>query len=156
MLNKIKIFNIYNLAIICLLITPVSDYAREPEFENLIIINSDGVSVSYKIEIALTDSQKRRGLMFRDFMPEDQGMVFIYTPERVASMWMKNTILSLDMVFIDEQGVIINIAENTTPFSLETISSELPVKIVLELNAGQVQKHAFTIGNKVNHPLFKK
>ena len=114
----------------CMMLAMTSTEAKEPVLETLVITNAHGESVEYKIEVARTSSQMQRGLMFRDTMPEDQGMLFIYKPERPATMWMKNTILSLDMVFIDIHGVIINIVENTTPFSLDTIDSGGPVGAV--------------------------
>ena len=128
--------------------------AREADTEELVITNSEGQSISYTIEVARTSTQMTRGLMFRDNMPEDRGMLFIYQPERVASMWMKNTILSLDMLFIDANGVIVTIAENTTPYSLDAISSSQPVRAVLELNAGQVSQHGFKTGDIVIHTSF--
>ncbi|MEX2352794.1 MAG: DUF192 domain-containing protein, partial [Gammaproteobacteria bacterium] len=76
-------------------------------------------------------------------------------PERPASMWMKNTILPLDMFFIAADGTIINIAENTTPYSETPIRSGGPVRAVLELNAGQAHKHQFAIGDRVTHSLFE-
>ena len=139
---------------ICLCSISILSQAKEPELENLRITNSDGVTVTYNIEIARTSLQMKRGLMFKDHMPENQGMLFIYKPERVATMWMKNTILSLDMLFIDKNGVIVNFAENTTPYSLSTISSGKPVMAVLELNAGQIQLNQFAIGDQVTHSLF--
>lgn len=142
------------LALLFLLLTLSAIQAKEPVLEQLIITKAGGPDVTYKVEVARTPSQMQRGLMFRDTMADDQGMIFIYEPERPARMWMKNTILSLDMLFIDRQGVIINIVENTTPFSLETIESGGPVRAVLELNAGQADIHSFAIGDRVTHPLF--
>ena len=130
--------------------------AKEPELEAFSVTTSDGKVVEYQVEIARTMSQMRRGLMFRDSMPENQGMLFIYQPERIATMWMKNTILSLDMLFIDSNGLIVNIAENTTPFSLDRISSGQAIRAVVELNAGQVEKHGIQIGDRATHPLFEQ
>ncbi len=141
-------------AILLLVFTSLA--AKEPVLETLLITTADGTAVEYKIEIARTERQMQRGLMFRDTLPENQGMLFVYKPERKARMWMKNTILSLDMVFINSDGVIINIAENTTPFSLETIDSGGPVRGVLELNAGQAPKHKFALGDKVTHPMINR
>ena len=151
-----NLLNIRLSLTVCLFIITTLSMAREPDLESLQITNSEGLVVSYNIEVARTPVQMRRGLMFRDSMPEDMGMLFIYNPERVATMWMKNTVLSLDMLFIDEHGVIITIAENTTPYSLNTISSQQPVRVVLELNAGQVEKHSLNTGDRVSHSLFEK
>ncbi len=139
-----------------LFLSTVSVIAKEPVLETLVITNLEGDAIEYKVEVARTASQMQRGLMFRDTMPKDRGMLFIYKPERPATMWMKNTILSLDMIFIDSQGMIINIEENTTPFALDTIDSGGPVRAVLELNAGQTSKHRIVIGDRVRHPLFEE
>ncbi len=144
------------LAGLWLFITSISLQAKEPEFEQLSITTTDGTVIEYRIEVARTPTQMQRGLMFRDHMPEDQGMLFIYVPERPARMWMKNTILSLDMLFINADGIIINIAQNTIPFSIDTIESGGPVRAVVELNAGQVARHNIAAGNQVTHPLFAK
>jgi uncharacterized membrane protein (UPF0127 family) len=138
-----------------LLLSILAAQASEPVLEQLIITTAEGNAVAYQIEVARTASQMQRGLMFRDTMAEDHGMLFIYEPERPARMWMKNTILPLDMLFIDSEGVIINIAANTTPFSLDTIESGGPVRAVLELNAGQAAKQRMAVGDRVTHPLFE-
>jgi uncharacterized membrane protein (UPF0127 family) len=149
-----NIISIKFLLVILLCSISILGQAKEPELEALRIKNSDGVTITYNVEIARSSLQMKRGLMFRDYMPENQGMLFIYNLERVATMWMKNTILSLDMLFIDMNGVIVNFAENTTPFSLSTISSGQPVIAVLELNAGQIQLNQFEIGDQITHSLF--
>jgi uncharacterized membrane protein (UPF0127 family) len=157
-----KMLLIRNILVIKLMLTfylcsiSILTQAKEPELENLLITNSDGATVTYNIEIARTSVQMKRGLMFRDYMPENQGMLFIYRPERAATMWMKNTILSLDILFIDKNGVIVNFTEKTTPYSLSTISSGQPISAVLELNAGQIQLNQFAIGDQVTHSLFDK
>ena len=92
--------------------------------------------------------------MYRQSMPEDQGMLFEYRPKQEVSMWMKNTILPLDMLFIDSNGNIIKIAKNTTPYSQKTIASDGVVLGVLELNAGQAEKHGMQVGDQVSHPIF--
>jgi uncharacterized membrane protein (UPF0127 family) len=130
--------------------------AKEPVLEALTVTTAAGKVIDYRIEVAKTPTQMQRGLMFRDTMPADQGMMFIYVPARTARMWMKNTILSLDMLFVDEDGIIINIAENTTPYSVDTISSAGPVRAVIELNAGQVATHGIAAGDRITHPLFEK
>lgn len=143
------------LLFVCLLLWNIAGQAREPELEPLVITTARGETVEYQVEVARTADQMRRGLMFRDSMPEDRGMLFVYLPERPASMWMKNTILSLDMLFIDAGGRIINIVENTEPYSLKTIPSGGPIRGVLELNAGQAEKHGMAVGDTVSHPIFE-
>ena len=140
--------------LLCLVISTVQ--AKDPVLEQLSVTTAAGKVIEYRIEVAKTPAQMQRGLMFRDNLPADQGMMFIYVPARPARMWMKNTILSLDMLFVDEDGIIINIAENTTPYSIDTISSAGPVRAVIELNAGQAATHGILAGDRVTHPLFEK
>lgn len=145
----------YRVAMLICLCWPVmAAQAKEPVLEELSISTVDGKTVVYHIEVARTPSQMQRGLMFRDSLSEDRGMLFIYQPERTARMWMKNTILPLDMLFIDANGRIINIARNTTPFSLDTIDSGGEVRGVLELNAGQTEKHGIATGDRVHYRVF--
>lgn len=140
------------LALLCVLTFSVQ--AKDPVLEQLTIQTATGATINYQIEVARTSAQMQRGLMFRDTLPEDRGMLFIYKPERRARMWMKNTILPLDMLFIDAKGEIINIARNTTPYSLDRIDSGGEVRGVLELNAGQADKHGIVIGDTVQHTVF--
>ncbi len=154
MVNYFKAKVLLVFSVVLFLITNTLN-AKEPELESLMILRSEGDELTYQIEVARTPVQMMRGLMFRDSMPENQGMLFIYSPERPATMWMKNTILSLDMLFIDGKGIIVNIARDTVPFSLDRIPSGQPVKGVLELNAGQADKQGIRIGDKVNHPEFE-
>lgn len=146
---------IYRLLALCLCLLIGAAQAKEPALEKLTITTADGGVVQYHIEVARSPAQMQRGLMFRDSLPEDRGMLFIYKPERPARMWMKNTILPLDMIFIGADGRIINIAENTTPFSLDTIDSGGPVRAVLELNAGQAAGQGIAVGDQVRHPVFE-
>lgn len=154
MLFKPNIFTFKLVLVIFLSLYSVSHQARELQLESLTITNSDGKDFLYNVEVARTPSQKKRGLMFRDSMPEDEGMLFIYMPEKVAAMWMRNTILALDMLFIDKNGMIVTIADNTVPYSLNRISSGQPVRAVLELNAGQTKKNNLNVGDKVSHKLW--
>jgi len=108
----------------------------------------------FQIEVARTAEQRRTGLMFRRHLAPDAGMLFTFDPPQLVSMWMKNTILPLDMLFIDAQGRIVNIARNTTPFSLDTIASAGPVAAVLEVAGGTTEKLGIKAGDRVEHELF--
>lgn len=109
----------------------------------------------FTVEIAETEEQRSRGLMFRQRLPEDRGMLFDFGKPRQVTMWMKNTYISLDMLFIREDGTIAYIAENTVPKSLDTIGVAEPVLAVLELAGGVSRKHGIRAGDKVYHRLFK-
>ena len=117
-------------------------------------IESAGVRHQFTVEMALTPAQQMQGLMFRQTMEGDAGMLFVHERVRYASMWMRNTILPLDMLFIEDTGRISHIVERTVPQSLETISSRAPVLAVLELNAGTVARLGLSIGDRVLHPAF--
>jgi uncharacterized membrane protein (UPF0127 family) len=106
-------------------------------------------------EIADTEELRTRGLMFRHFLPEDKAMLFDYEQPRPVAMWMKNTNISLDMLFIREDGTIAAIAEDTVPQSLDTISVQEPVRGVLELAAGTVKRLGLRPNDKVYHRIFK-
>ncbi len=117
-------------------------------------IESGGVRHQFTVEMALTPAQQMQGLMFRQTMEGDAGMLFVHERVRYASMWMKNTFLPLDMLFIEDTGRISHIVERTVPQSLETISSRGPVLAVLELNAGTVARLGIGAGDRVLHTAF--
>ena len=94
----------------------------------------------FDVEIADTPKKLKIGLMFRKHLDTDKGMLFLFHKKRLAQMWMKNTYISLDMLFFDTDGKIVKIIENTTPFSLQLLPSDVPVAGVLEVNAGTAQQ----------------
>ncbi len=127
---------------------------EQKQFTKLVVETPKGKSV-YRVELALTPQQRTVGLMFRRSMDSDVGMLFEFDATRTVQMWMKNTYLSLDMVFIEENGRIGHIARNTVPLSLDIISSNGPVRFVLELNAGEAERAGMEPGQILRHPLFK-
>ena len=108
----------------------------------------------FHVEVATTPAQHTQGLMFRRQLAPDAGMLFIYSPPKIASMWMKNTFIPLDMVFIDGNGRIVGIAERAIPGSLEVISSNQPITGVLELNGGTAARLRIAVGDRVIYPAF--
>ena len=106
-------------------------------------------------EIADTEELRSRGLMFRHILPEGHGMLFDFGKPRPAAMWMKNTYMSLDMLFIRADGTVAAIAENTEPLSEQTISVQEPVLGVLELPAGTAKKLGIHRDDKIYHRIFK-
>ncbi len=103
----------------------------------------------FTVEYAISDSQKQKGLMFRKKLCEKCGMLFDFGTEQEIRMWMKNTIIPLDMIFMNENKKIIYIEKYTVPYSLKTIKSPIPARYVLELNAGVSQKYQIKIGLKM-------
>ncbi len=108
----------------------------------------------FSVELASNGRQRAQGLMYRQEMPADHGMLFDYRRSRNVSMWMKNTYIPLDMLFIDAGGTIKGLHERAVPGSLEAISSPGPVRAVLELNGGTVRRLGIKPGDKVEHSLF--
>jgi uncharacterized protein len=104
----------------------------------------------FTIWIAATEARQEQGLMFVRDLPAGQGMLFPQKPPRPMSMWMKNTYVELDMVFIGEKGVIDQIIEHAQPLSLKTLSSEKPVAAVLEIKGGEAARQALKVGDKVS------
>ena len=115
---------------------------------SLIIETSKGAH-SFNVEVAESDTQRARGLMFRTEMAPDAGMIFLYRRDRILKMWMANTYLPLDMLFIAADGQVVHIAENTIPLSRATISSRRRARAVLELNAGTASRLDISVGDRV-------
>jgi hypothetical protein len=122
-------------------------------FEPLEIVTKSGVQV-FSVEMATTEQEKETGLMYRKEVPDGKGMLFDFSPPQEVSMWMKNTYVSLDMIFIRADGRILRIAENTEPMSTRIISSQGLAKGVLEVVAGTAKKYGIEPGDRVGHPLF--
>jgi uncharacterized membrane protein (UPF0127 family) len=138
-----------------LVILCVNPAARAASFQPLEIATKSGVHV-FSVEMATTEDEKTKGLMYRKELPDGKGMLFDFSPEQQISMWMKNTYISLDMIFIRADGRILRIAENTEPLSTRIISSGGLAKGVLEVIAGTAQKYGIQPGDRVAHPLFNK
>ncbi len=117
-------------------------------------IESAGARHHFRIELAETTAQHARGLMFRTDLAADAGMLFAYPSARHVSMWMKNTLVPLDMLFIAEDGAVVRIARWATPLSLEPIPSLAPVLAVLELPGGAADRLGLEAGDRVLHPVF--
>ncbi|WP_234682851.1 DUF192 domain-containing protein [Bradyrhizobium monzae] len=127
--------------------------AGAASFQPLEIVTKNGVQV-FSVEMATTDEEKQTGLMYRKELADGKGMLFDFNPEQEVSMWMKNTYVPLDMIFIRADGRILRIAENTEPLSTKIISSRGPARAVLEVVAGTAQKYGIRPGDRVGHPLF--
>jgi uncharacterized membrane protein (UPF0127 family) len=127
--------------------------ARAASVQALEIVTKSGVQV-FSVEMATTEEEKTTGLMYRKELADGKGMLFDFSPEQDVSMWMKNTYISLDMIFIRADGRILRIAENTEPLSTKIIASGGLAKGVLEVMAGTAKKYGIEPGDRVGHPLF--
>lgn len=123
------------------------------KIESLEILTKTGIRV-FNVEMAETPEQQRVGLMFRKEVADGEGMLFDFRVSRPVAMWMQNTIVSLDMIFVRADGTIANIAKGTKPFSLETVESQGYVKAVLEVVAGTADRYGIAAGDKVSHRIF--
>jgi len=109
----------------------------------------------FAVEVALTEPQREQGLMYRRSMAPDAGMLFDMGGMQTVMMWMKNTLIPLDMLFLDQSGRIVDLHERAVPLSLETIATRAPARYVIELNGGTVERLGIKIGDRVTSPYIK-
>jgi uncharacterized protein len=128
-------------------------HAAAMEKGMLEIATKSGVR-TFNVEVAVSEDEREKGLMFRTDVPDGYGMLFDFKHDQMVSMWMKNTLVSLDMIFIRRDGTIAHIAENTEIKSERIISSGEPVRAVLEVVGGTAKKYGIAPGDKVGYPLF--
>ena len=121
--------------------------------EELVIETANGPR-QFAVEIATTPAERARGLMFRERLAPDAGMLFLYAVDQPVSMWMKNTLIPLDMLFIARDGRILKIAERTVPLSTAVIASDGEVAAVLELNGGTADRVGLRPGDHVRYAAF--
>ncbi len=133
--------------------TGVIPVPQNLKFEPLEIQTAKG-PVPFRIEFMRTPEEQARGLMFRQTLADDQGMLFDFGVDRPVTMWMKNTYLPLDMIFATSDGRIHRIEENTEPFSERTIASGVAVRAVLEVKAGTARRYGIKPGDRLVHGMF--
>jgi uncharacterized protein len=117
-------------------------------------IHAHGGPSWFNIRIADTPAHQELGLMFVTHLPSDEGMLFPQEQPRIVAMWMKNTLIPLDMLFIDTHGKIVCVIANAKPESLDVLSCDKPVKAVLEIGGGEAQRRGIQIGDTVLHAAF--
>jgi uncharacterized protein len=108
----------------------------------------------FNVELAETPAQMEQGLMFRRELAPDAGMLFDFKQPTMATMWMRNTLIPLDMLFVDEQGRIVNIHERAVPQSDAIIAAAAPARVVIELNGGTAARLGIKPGDRVLFPIF--
>jgi uncharacterized membrane protein (UPF0127 family) len=148
------------LSLIAVLFVLPAAHAQEPDAAHLLDlgtfprttleIHSGKETHTFNIWLAQTEQQQQQGLMFVRDLPPDRGMLFLSAAPRVFTMWMKNTYIPLDMVFIAPDHRIAKIAANTTPHSLDIISSDVAVAGILELKAGEAARRSLHAGDRVD------
>lgn len=141
-----------------LLILPLNGQVDSPLFSNdktaLHVTTVEAATTMFSVVTVTSARDLSRGLMHVRFMPLDQGMVFAYSQDRTVSMWMKNTHISLDMWFVTKDGTVSKVVRNTQPMSLDPISSDQPIRAVVEVNAGLSALIGVTEGTKLQHQAF--
>lgn len=135
---------------------PSSAKAEAPLAANSLQIRTAKATFTFTVEIADTDAKREEGLMFRTQMAPEHGMLFDFKREQPVYFWMKNTYLSLDMIFVRADGTILSIAENTTPLSEALVPSGGPVRFVFEVVAGTAKRLGITAGDRVVHPRMRR
>jgi uncharacterized protein len=146
------------LLLAVLLATAPPGRAAEPQLQQfatapLTIVSASGPH-HFTVELAQSPAQMEQGLMFRRTLAPDAGMLFDFKQPTVATMWMHNTLIPLDMLFVDQQGLIVNIAQRTVPESDATIAAAAPVHAVIELNGGTADRLDIKPGDRVVYPIF--
>ncbi len=129
--------------------------ARVVEQHALTIETKNSGPVVFHIELAVTDTQQEKGLMERSSMPDDAGMLFVFDDVAKRAFWMKDTLIPLDLLFIAEDGTVTHIHHMAKPLDLTRITSEGPVKSVLEINGGLSDVLGISEGDKIIHPVFR-
>lgn len=121
--------------------------------DTLVVETASGVRHKFDVELALTLRQQAQGLMFREHMADDYGMLFLYEEEQPLSFWMMNTLIPLDIIFIDASGEVINI-QHGKPRNVTPLPSSRPALAVLEINGGLAAKLGIRPGDRLMHPAF--
>lgn len=133
-----------------LILLGLASGAGAQELASLTVVTETGEH-PFSVEVADSPMERSRGLMYRRELAADHGMIFDFGTEQPASFWMKNTYVSLDMIFIRADGTVANVAENTEPLSVETVQSTEPVRYVLELVAGSADAIGLKAGDRVEY-----
>lgn len=115
----------------------------------VLCLTSAGKTRKFTVEVARTSAQQAKGLMFRTALADDKGMLFPFPEPRVASFWMRNTVIPLDIIFVRTNGTIESIAENTIPYSTDPVEAGEPVAAVLELRGGLTAELGIAAGDKI-------
>jgi hypothetical protein len=130
--------------------------AAAPALQPLTIVTAGGGEHRFEVEIADDDAERARGLMNRESLPDDRGMLFQFEEEAERAFWMKNTLIPLDILYISADGRIVSIARETTPFSEAPIPSYGAAKGVLEIRGGRAAELGLEPGDRVRHPFFDR
>jgi uncharacterized membrane protein (UPF0127 family) len=143
------------LLILAILVMAVPALALETFQTSELTVRSANGAHKFSVELALTEPQREQGLMFRRNMAPDAGMLFDMDVPQNISMWMQNTYIPLDMLFLDSSGKVVDIKERAVPMSTDIIASRAPARYVIELNGGTVDRLGIKTGDRVTSPAIK-
>jgi uncharacterized membrane protein (UPF0127 family) len=130
--------------------TQPSSYEFVKQGELRFVTSKQAFIAAIDVELSQDEEERQLGLMYRDKMAENQGMLFIFDDETTRSFWMKNTVLPLDMIFVNANNEIVTIHKSTTPYSEESYGSTKPAKYVVEVNAGFTDKYKIAVGDRIS------
>ena len=116
----------------------------------MVVTRADGVRLPFTLEVATTPAQQEYGLMFRKFLPPDHGMLFLSAADDIKTMWMKNTLIPLDMLFVTADGRIAKITQ-AKPLDLTPLPSDVPVRAVIEIAGGAAARQGIVVGDTVTY-----
>ncbi|WP_281994572.1 DUF192 domain-containing protein [Ruegeria faecimaris] len=117
-------------------------------------LKNDKSQIGFDIELAVSPQERSRGLMFRESLPVRSGMLFVFDPPQPVAFWMKNTLIPLDLIFIDKTGMVTKVHHNAIPGDLTPIGGGDSVFAVLEINAGLADRYLITPGTQIQHKVF--
>ncbi len=129
--------------------------AKADEAVPVVVTSATGEHL-FRVELARTAEEQAQGLMFREQMDPDAGMLFLFDPPRRVAFWMKNTLIPLDMIFADTSGRIVAIEANAEPHSLEPRGPDAVVRAVLEINGGMAKRLGIDVGDRIRTPLLQR
>ncbi|MFW8636404.1 DUF192 domain-containing protein [Cribrihabitans pelagius] len=121
-----------------------------------VTLRGDWGQAAFTVEIAGSQEERARGLMFRESLPQGAGMLFVYDAPQPAAFWMKNTLIPLDILFLDAGGTVTSVHENAVPGDLTPISGGARVFAVLEINGGLARRYGIAAGSQMQHPFFSQ
>lgn len=120
--------------------------------DNRLVLHTATGTYTFNVEIADTEAERAKGLMFRSSLAPDAGMLFDYHQEQETAFWMQNTLIPLDMIFIGADGIVKNIHVNAKPLDTTSIPSGVPVRFVLEIPGGRSKEIGLAVGDRMEHP----
>ncbi len=119
-------------------------------------VRNDQAEIRFDVELAITPQERSRGLMFREHLPNRSGMLFVFDPPQRVAFWMKNTLIPLDMIFLDQTGTVTRVHQGAIPGDLTQIEGGDSVYAVLEINAGLSARYGIAPGTQMQHEVFSQ